>query len=141
MAQAEVGDEGAVALDVSPLEVAQQAAALADHHQQPAAGMVILGMGLKMLGQVLDPVGQEGNLHLAGTGIGLMDFELFNNFLFSLCCLRHAEPPVVLLLPAKPFPSASLESGYVAWSCLLQRVEAGSGRLRLYTAFGGDQAR
>ena len=36
-AQAELADEAAVALDVGALEVAQQAAALADQHQQAAA--------------------------------------------------------------------------------------------------------
>ena len=42
-AQAELGDQGAVALEVVALEVAQHAAALADQHQQAAARVVVLG--------------------------------------------------------------------------------------------------
>jgi hypothetical protein len=44
--------------------------------------MMILGVLLEMLGQVLDTVGQQGNLHLTGTGVRIMGFEFFDNFFF-----------------------------------------------------------
>ena len=36
---------------------------LGDHHQQPAAAGMVLGMRLEVLGQVIDPGRQQGDLH------------------------------------------------------------------------------
>ncbi len=66
---------------------------------------MVFGMFFKMLGQVLNPLRQQGYLHLAGTGIGIMGFELLDNLFLLFSCLCHNGPPfVVLLLPGKPLP-------------------------------------
>ena len=70
-AQAEVRDDVAVAVQVGALEVAQQAAALADEHQQAAARVVVLGVRAQVLGQLVDPLGQERDLDLGGAGVVL----------------------------------------------------------------------
>ncbi len=55
-ANAEPADQFAIALVVLALDVVEQAAAIADHFQQPAARMIIVLMGLKMLSQIDDPL-------------------------------------------------------------------------------------
>ena len=52
VAQAEFGDQRAVPVEIGALEIAQQAAALADHHQQSTAGMMDLAVLTKVTGQV-----------------------------------------------------------------------------------------
>ena len=71
VAQAQVGDQGAVALDVGALEVAQQAAALADEHQQAATRVVVLDVRAQVLGELVDPLGHQGDLDLGGAGVVL----------------------------------------------------------------------
>jgi hypothetical protein len=69
-----------VTAQVRGLQVIQQAAALANHHQQPAARAVILFVGLKMLGQMVDPLRQQRNLHIGGTRVFIVRLKLFNRF-------------------------------------------------------------
>jgi hypothetical protein len=64
-----------VTAHVGALEVIQQAATLADHHQQPATGAVILLGGLQVLGQMVDALRQQRNLHIGGTGILRVQLE------------------------------------------------------------------
>src|SRR5262245_53765871 len=61
--------ERVVALHVRALEVAQQSVALPHQLHQAAAGGVVLGMGLQMLGEELDAVGEQRDLHVAGAGV------------------------------------------------------------------------
>src|SRR5690349_11004671 len=58
-AEAELGDQLAVALDVDAAEVVEHATPTADEHQQAAAAVVILGVHLEVLGEVLDAIGEE----------------------------------------------------------------------------------
>ncbi len=53
------------------LKYAEQARTLGNHHQQPAAAGMVLRMTLEVLGQIVDPGRQEGNLHLGRSRIGL----------------------------------------------------------------------
>ena len=69
-AQAQALDELGIAVRVLVLEVVQQAAAAADHLEQAAAGVVILGVGLEMAGEIVDAGGQQGDLDFRGSGIG-----------------------------------------------------------------------
>ena len=78
MAQFELFRDGLVTADVLALEIFEQAAALADHHQQSTAGAVIFLVGLQMLSQMVDPVGQQRDLDIGGAGVFSMHFKLFN---------------------------------------------------------------
>src|SRR6185503_16964245 len=49
-------DQRVVARDIRALQVIEQAAALADHHEQAASRMEILLMMAQMLGQIDDPL-------------------------------------------------------------------------------------
>lgn len=55
-----------IARQVGLVEVIQQPAALADHFQQTAPRAVVLDVLLQMLGQVVDALGQKGDLHVRG---------------------------------------------------------------------------
>ena len=46
------------------------ATATTDQHQQPAAAVVILGVHFEMLGEVIDALGQNGDLHVKGFAEG-----------------------------------------------------------------------
>ena len=67
--QAQPADQRLVAAAVLGFQVVQQPPAAADQHQQATAGMEILRVGLQMLGQVADPLGQQGDLDLRAAGV------------------------------------------------------------------------
>jgi len=69
MAKFELLSDRLIAAEVGALQVIEQAAALADHHQQTATGAVILLVALQMLGQVVDALRQQGDLHVGGTRV------------------------------------------------------------------------
>ena len=71
LTKSELGDQVGVALLVLRFEIIEQAAALVDHHQQAAARMVVLRVGLEMLGQVADALGEDRDLDFGRTGVAL----------------------------------------------------------------------
>ena len=60
LSDAELGDNGAVALDVLGHQIVQHLAALTDHLEQAAAAVVVVDVHLQVLGQLLDAGGQNG---------------------------------------------------------------------------------
>src|SRR5215213_8714340 len=76
-ADAELLDQRAVARLVLALDVVEERAALGDHLQEATPGMVVLGVGLEVLGQVVDAFGQDCDLDLGRPGVaGLMPMFL-----------------------------------------------------------------
>jgi hypothetical protein len=82
MAQLQFFGDRLIAIDVCVMEVIQEATPLADHHQQPAPGAVILLVCLKVLGQVINPLCQKRNLDIRRPRVLFMQFELLNGFRF-----------------------------------------------------------
>ena len=72
-AKPELGDERAVPLDVVAPQVVEQPTPASDEHEQAPAAVVVLLVDLHVLGQVADPLGEQGNLHLGRTGVGLVE--------------------------------------------------------------------
>src|SRR5258708_39117235 len=70
--QPEVLDDLTVPVDVRPLHVVQQAAAVPDHLQQPAAAMMVFLVSPEVLGEVVDPLGEQGDLDSRGAGVRLV---------------------------------------------------------------------
>src|SRR5579884_42841 len=68
-AQTETLDQRAVALDVLGGQVLQQPAALTHQLVHAAAGVVVVLVRLQVLGQVVDPLGQQRDLDLRGAGV------------------------------------------------------------------------
>jgi len=81
-------DQIAIGVDILLLEVIQKAPSLANELQQAPAGMMILLVRLEMLGQMIDPGAQQGNLHLRRAGVIGVVCVLGDNFLllFRLRC-------------------------------------------------------
>ena len=61
-----------VALGFGTVEVIEEAAAATDHGEETAAGGEVLNGLLEMGGEVVDPVCQDGNLHIRGAGVFLV---------------------------------------------------------------------
>src|SRR5882762_8291102 len=56
--------------------------------------MVILRVGLEVLGQPVDPLGQERDLDLGRPGVPLMRLELLDQALLAVDSQRHSGPPI-----------------------------------------------
>ena len=57
------------------VEIIQQAAALADHLQQAAPGTVVLEILLQMLGEMINALGQKGDLDIGGACVAFMQLK------------------------------------------------------------------
>jgi hypothetical protein len=69
VAQLELLRNGLVTADVFALQIFEQAAALTNHHQQPATGAVIFFVGLQMFRQMVDPLREQRDLDVGRTGV------------------------------------------------------------------------
>ena len=69
LAKTELRDECGVALVIFLADVIQQGAALVDHHQEPAAGMIVLRVRLEVGGEIVDSLGEDRDLDLGGSGV------------------------------------------------------------------------
>src|SRR6056297_3135721 len=83
-ADAETTDQSAIARLVVTLDIVKQRTTLRDELQKTAAGMVVLRMGLEMLGQIGDPLGENGDLDIRGAGITFFRAEFLDQFLLAL---------------------------------------------------------
>ena len=81
-ADAETLDQGTIALDVDAHEVVEQISSLANHLQQAAAAVVILLVGLQVLGEVVDSLGENCDLYFSGTCVGVVQSVLFDYLCF-----------------------------------------------------------
>src|SRR5882757_7586834 len=88
-AQTEPLDQRAVALDVLGGQVLQQPAALADQLVHAATGVVVVLVRLEVLGQVVDPLGQQRDLDLRGAGVAFGGAVLGENLLLRGDVERH----------------------------------------------------
>lgn len=75
MAQLQFFCDRLVAVQIFALQIFEQTAALADHHQQPAARTVILFVALQMLGQMIDPLRQQRDLHVGRTCVAVVQLK------------------------------------------------------------------
>jgi hypothetical protein len=72
-AQAVFGDDAAVTLDIDVAHVIQKTTAPTDQLQQATPAVVVTLMGFQVIVEVIDALGEDGNLHFRGTGIGGME--------------------------------------------------------------------
>src|SRR5690606_11964012 len=90
--QTEALDEAAVAVDVDLLQVAEQATALADEEEQTTTAVVVVLVLLEVLGEVLDALREERDLHLGRTGVALARRVLGHDALLRGSVERHGSP-------------------------------------------------
>ena len=79
LAQTQTLDDGAIPVDILLLQIVQQIAAMTDHLEHTAAGVIVLLVHPQMLSQVADALGQYGDLNLRRTGVSLVDGVLLHN--------------------------------------------------------------
>ena len=89
LAEPQPGDCCAVPLDILARQVCQQATPLADEFEKSAARVEIMLVCPQMIGQPVDPLGEERNLNLRRTSIFGMRAKLGNDGLFLFCQKRH----------------------------------------------------
>src|ERR1700680_3325642 len=90
LANPEALDRRAVTLDVLPLEVIEQAAPAPDQLEQAAAAVVVLDMGLEVVRQLGDEVGEQRHLHLRRPAVALVQPVLLDDLLPHFCALRQS---------------------------------------------------
>src|SRR3569623_648196 len=88
-ADAEALDQLLVAALVDALDVVEQRAAGLHQLQQATAGMVILGVGLEVLGQVVDACAEDRNLDFGRAGIVRLGGIFLNERSLALGRDRH----------------------------------------------------
>src|SRR5438270_7871435 len=75
LAQAELFDQRAVALQVGALQIGQEASAPAHEHEQSAARVVVLALLAQVPGEVVDALGEQRDLDLRRAGVLLVRTE------------------------------------------------------------------
>src|SRR5699024_6170221 len=85
----------AVALDVGAGDVLEQPATTADQQEEAATRVVIVLVGLEVLGEPPDALGEKGDLRLGRARVGLVDPELGQDGLLLLGGQRHVSLLVV----------------------------------------------
>src|SRR5262249_47519316 len=78
---------------VLALDVIEKLAALAHHLEQAATRVVVLLVRLEMLGQAIDPLGQDGDLDFRRAGVVAFGGVVFDDLGFRLDGQRHRDAP------------------------------------------------
>ena len=88
-ADAQLLDDRPVALRVLLPQILEEPAPLADQHQQAAPRVMVLRVGLEVLGEAVDTLGEERDLHLGGAGVTVVRTELLDQALLAVDSQRH----------------------------------------------------
>ena len=78
--QPQLGDESSVSLYVLPTEVVEETTPLTDHHEEPAPTVMVVLVLTEMLGQMIDSLAEQGDLHFWGACIALVGAVLGDDF-------------------------------------------------------------
>src|SRR5687768_16467001 len=70
--EAEADDQSPVPLDVVLLHVVEKAPPTDHQHQQTSPAVVVLLVGLQVLGEVVDALGEDRDLHLGRARVSLV---------------------------------------------------------------------
>lgn len=85
-------DDRTVALDVVLEEVVEELSSLTDHLLHTSAGVVVLGVLLKVLGELADSLGEDGDLYLGRTGVAFVGSKFLNDVLLVFLCDHDVSP-------------------------------------------------
>src|SRR5262249_51008803 len=88
-ANAELVDQVLVARFVGATQIVEKLTALADKLEQPTTRMVVLDVGFEMLGEIVDPLGQNRHLHFRRPGISGLLGVCLNDFGLAAGTYRH----------------------------------------------------
>ena len=83
LAEAELLEELVILRQVVALEIVQQLAAAGGHLEEATAAVEILAVRAQVLGQVIDPGGEQRDLDLGRAGVFVVDFVFGDDFGFG----------------------------------------------------------
>ena len=86
LADAQLRDDGLVALGVVLLQIVQQATSFADHHKKTAAGRMVLLVRAEMICELPDPFTQNRNLNFRAPRIIRVGGVLRNDIGLLISC-------------------------------------------------------
>ena len=116
-AEAEALDEVTVTLDVVVGQVLEQTLATTDEQQQAAARVVVVLVELQVLRELADAGGQQRDLGLRRTGVGLVQAELLEDVGLLLGRKRHgASPSCRWLFQSTRWPRCDRRRGDCSWT-------------------------
>jgi hypothetical protein len=92
LSKAEALDGRAILGGITALQVVEQTTTTPDHLQQAAATVVILAVRPKVPREVIDAVGQQGNLNLGGAGVLLVLAKILNDLFGCFLGLQDQSP-------------------------------------------------
>ena len=84
----QLGNQGTVTVDILLCQIVQHLAALTNHHQQTATGVVVVLVGAQMVSQLVDTGSEDSDLYLGRTGIALVG-RVFQDDLGLFFLLNH----------------------------------------------------
>lgn len=108
--KSEAGKQAVVPVNVRVAQVPQLAATLANEHKQPAARVEVVTVLSQVIGERLDAIREERNLHFRGPGVSGKPCEIADDLGLLFKCLHSVrrrttgqpvrpEPAVPSLLP------------------------------------------
>ena len=89
LSQSQGLDQSLIAGFTPLLQIVQQPPALAHHLQQAPPAVMVFFVGLKVFLQLVDPLGEQGNLHFRAAGVGRIAAVPGDDFLFALGQKTH----------------------------------------------------
>src|SRR5215212_6668796 len=84
-------DDRPVTALVDAFDVIEQLPALRHKLEEPTPGMVILDVGLEMLGQIVDPFREDGDLHFGRAGVAGFGRIRLDDFRLAVGRNRHRQ--------------------------------------------------
>lgn len=86
--QSEAGEQGVVPVDVRIAQVAELATALTDEHEEPAARVEVVPVLSQVVGERLDAIGEQRDLHLGRTSVARESRVVTDDRLLLVRCLH-----------------------------------------------------
>lgn len=71
--------------------IIQEFPARGDHGEEAAARMVVFFVGLEVVGQIVDPLGEDRNLYFRRARIAFFNGEFLDELLLSFSSNRHRQ--------------------------------------------------
>jgi len=93
LADAEPGDDALVTFKVLALQVVQQTASFADHLDESEARVIVLGVRPEVVGQLLDALGEDGDLDLRGACVRIVGPIIVDEACLASEIEGHWHPP------------------------------------------------
>ena len=101
LSDAESFDDGTVTFDIVLEKVVEELSSLTDHLLHTSAGMVVLGVLFKVLGEFGNSLGENCDLNFGRTGVTLVNSKFLDDVL--LVFLRdHCLSPFIKIFRGKP---------------------------------------